>query len=726
MRRFLLVILILLLPTAATVFLYFNIKTKKIPTSREAVGQVTTLAGAGYPGLEDGTAFEAAFSDPFGIAVDIRGNVLVADGGEANRIRRITPEGKVDTVAGSSEGFADGRAASSEFNTPSGIATDKRGNLFIADTANNRIRELGANGEVSTVAGSGARGYRDGPASEAQFDGPLAVALDGQGNVYITDSYNDRIRRVSIDGEVTTVAGTGTPGFSDGPALSAQFDTPAGIAVDEQGNVYVADTGNHAIRKITPQGEVSTLRDSQDPPTNINRPISLVVTHDGFLFVADERGRVYRISPESEFSLFAGSEAGYAEGVGAAARFNSPSGIAIDGAGNIYVADTQNYLIRKIVPVAQGSNAAQTSGASEKFIQPPVENGSTDSVKAVPRFDRIFQNAGQSFPWPVNPQDQWHEVTGLVGEARGASGGVALDHLHSGLDIRGNMGEPALSVLDEKISSPIPAWGFGNSGEGIGLRLMRYIHIRVGRNERDEIQAQDKFKPRLDETGKIIGIRARRGTRFKVGDFLGTINSLYHVHLNLGPWNAEANPINFPFVGFKDTIAPTIEPDGIEVVNQAGEAFKQKRDGRLIVSGDIDIIVTAYDRVDGNGNTRKLGLYKAGYQLFTEDGAAVKGFEEPLINIDFHRLPPDDSSVFIAYAPGSGVSAYGTPTKFRYIVTNRVRDGEARDGLFRTSELAPGHYILRVVAEDFAGNRASGKSIEMPLFIEAAQSGAQK
>jgi hypothetical protein len=125
--------------------------------------------------------------------------------------------------------------------------------------------------------------------------------------------------------------------------------------------------------------------------------------------------------------------------------------------------------------------------------------------------------------------------------------------------------------------------------------------------------------------------------------------------------------------------------------------------------------VTAYDRVDGNTASRRLGLYKAGYQLLGENGDPARGFEEPLTNIEFNRLPPGDESVFIVYGAGSGVSAYGTPTKFRYLVTNRVRDGRARDGLLRTSEIAPGNYILKVFAADYAGNSASST---LPVAIE--------
>ena len=174
----------------------------------------------------------------------------------------------------------------------------------------------------------------------------------------------------------------------------------------------------------------------------------------------------------------------------------------------------------------------------------------------------------------------------------------------------------------------------------------------------------------------------------------------------------------FPFAEFKDTVPPTIEPAGIEVVNSAGATFSERRNGRLVISGDVDIVVSAYDRVDGNVANRKLGLYRIGYQLLDRNDGPVGGFERPLMNIEFNRLPWDGSSVLYAYAAGSGVSAYGTPTKFRYIVTNRVRDGEAMDGFLRTSSLAPGDYIIKVIAEDYAGNRASGPSTELAISVK--------
>lgn len=719
MRRILLALLILVLPTATALVVYLVVN-KKVPTSRDAIGSVTTIAGAGHSGVEDGPARSASFSDPFGVAVDRRGAVFVSDGDEGNRIRRITTDGNVETIAGSTEGFADADAHHAQFNTPSGIAIDRKGNIIIADTSNNRIRKIAADGKVTTLAGSGLAGHRDGAPGEAEFDGPIGIAIDKQGSVLVADAYNDRIRKISGDGMVTTIAGLDAPGFNDGNSSTAAFNTPSGITVDSLDNIFVADTGNSVVRKITPQGEVSTIiltsrGEAQNIPPHLRHPVGIVVTHDGFLFVSDA-GRVIRIAPDGEAETYAGGASGFADGIGTQSRFSRLAGLAIDKGGNLFVADSQNYLIRHIAPSAPKAGVSDTMTIpAAVFVQPGSEPKATD---VIPDLSASRLNIGQTFPWPIQPQNQWHEVAGVVGEARGAPGGLALDHIHSGLDVRGNQGEPVLSVMDEKVGAPIAAWDFGGSGEGVQVGLMSYIHTRIGRNERDEIQNPDKFKLEVDGAGKTVAIRLRRGARFKVGDFIGTINRLYHVHLNLGPRNAEANALAFPFAEFKDTVPPTIEPNGIEVVNATGAAFSERRNGRLVVSGDVDIVVSTYDRVDGNVANRKLGLYRIGYQLLDGKGGPVAGFERPLMNIEFNRLSWDSLAVFYAYAAGSGVSAYGTPTRFRYIVTNLVRDGEAMDGFLRTSSLAPGDYIIKVIAEDYAGNRATGPVTELAITVK--------
>ena len=293
---------------------------------------VSTLAGSTY-GYTDGTGTSAKFDSPSGVAVDGAGNVYVAD--QANhRIRKITTSGVVSTLAGSgTPGYTDGTGTSAKFYSPTGVAVDGAGNVYVADRSNHRIRKITASGVVSTLAGSGTSGYTDGTGTSAKFSSPNGVAVDGAGNVYVADYFNHRIRKITTSGVVSTLAGSAS-GYADGTGTSAQFSYPTGVAVDGAGNVYVADYNNHRIRKITTSGVVSTLAGSGTP--------------------------------------------GYTDGTGTSAKFSSPTGVAVDGAGNVYVADYNNHRIRKItasgvVSTLAGSGKAgytDGTGTSAKFYYP--------------------------------------------------------------------------------------------------------------------------------------------------------------------------------------------------------------------------------------------------------------------------------------------------------------------------------------------------------------------
>lgn len=671
---------------------------------------VTTLAGDGSPGFNDGALNQARFADPFGIAVDSKGNVYVADAGENNRIRKITPEGIVTTLAGAEEGFQDGQGASARFNTPSALAVDAHDNLYVADTGNNAIRRVTPDGTVTTLAGGGDAGYMDARARDARFNAPVGVAVDSEGQVYVADTYNDRIRKVTKEGEVTTVAGGGDlPGNSDGPAMSAGFDTPCGVTIAPTGELYIADTGNNRIRKLTKEGQVVTIATAASLADNqslLFAPVGLALTHDGILYAtANDRGRVAQIWPDGLVSPTAGAGSGFSDGEGNAARFNSPTGIAIDKRGALYVADSANYLVRKLSLPEELKASAGVQAA-----QKPV----TGDV--LPRLTRETVGA-REFPWPVDPQRKWHEVTATLGEVRGNYDGEARDHLHSGIDIQGAMGAVVRAVYDEKVSDPLANWGFNDLGEGLRVHLMTYVHMRVGRSQQDKPFDDPRFISKGGADGKPERVRIRRGTRFRVGDALGTINRMYHVHLNYGPSGAQANPLVLPFIDFRDSISPRIERDGIRLFNQAGERLAEKRQGRLIVRGDVSIVVEAYDQVNDNAARRRLGLYKLGYQLLRADGSPAPGFEEPRVTIEFNRLPPQREAVRLAYWDASGITVYGsTTTRFLYVITNTVRDGRAEAGTWRASELPRGDYILRVYGADYAGNEVStGRDLDISI-----------
>jgi sugar lactone lactonase YvrE len=208
---------------------------------------VADIFAGGEEGFADGIGRDAKFERPSGIAIDAAGNLYVADGGN-HRIRKITPAGKVSTLAGGEEGFADGIGRDAKFREPSGITIDTVGNLYVADSVNNRIRKITPAGKVSTIAG-GERGFADGIGGDASFYSPTGIAIDAVGNLYVADAGNNRIRKVTPAGEVSTLAG-GKRGFTNGFGSYARFNGPVDIAIDAAGNLYVADTWNHRIRKI--------------------------------------------------------------------------------------------------------------------------------------------------------------------------------------------------------------------------------------------------------------------------------------------------------------------------------------------------------------------------------------------------------------------------------------------------------------------------------------------
>jgi sugar lactone lactonase YvrE len=335
--------------------------------STPIVGDVTTLTGSAPPakgGRVDGPAASALFDTPAGIAVDSSGNLYVADSGN-QRIRKITPLGEVTTLAGTGEeGHANGPSSSASFQFPVGVAVDSEGNLYVADYFNQRIRKISLSGEVTTLAGSGKEGHADGRGSAASFSRPSGVAVDSSGNVYVADSMNELIRKITPAGEVTTLAGSGKDGRADGRGRAASFYYPQEIAVDSDGNLYVADTGNSLIRKITSAGVVTTLAgrgyrgtaDGQGSAASFYDPQAVAVDPSGNVYVADADNLIRRVSPDGVVTTIAGSGVkGHADGTATAASFSRPTGIAVDASGILYVADTDSNTIRKITLVALAS-----------------------------------------------------------------------------------------------------------------------------------------------------------------------------------------------------------------------------------------------------------------------------------------------------------------------------------------------------------------------------------
>src|ERR1043165_5633482 len=301
MRKLIIAVIVLVVLGSATAFFVYRLHHKPRPTPIGWKARVTTVAGDGSPLVRDGK--QSGFADPFGVVIADDGTIYGADAGESNRIRKISPDGTVSTLAGGSEGFADGNGASASFNSPSAIALGPDGNLYVADTGNNRIRKITPTGQVSTVAGDVNAGYLDGPAAKAQLNGPIGLAVSSGGDVYVADTYNDVIRMITTEGEVTTIAGGGMPGYADGEQKVALFDTPSGILVVEDKSLIVADTGNRRLRKVSAEGNVTTLPISGE---ELSRPIGLAFSHDHFLYVTElDRSRVVQVAPDGAARIVA-------------------------------------------------------------------------------------------------------------------------------------------------------------------------------------------------------------------------------------------------------------------------------------------------------------------------------------------------------------------------------------------------------------------------------------
>lgn len=296
---------------------------------------VITLAGS-TDGFADGSGTSAKFNSPKGLATDAQGNVYVADYANSS-VRKITPSGIVSTFAGNGlPGYTDDNGTSAQFSYLEGIAADFYGNVYVADPGNGRIRKITSTGIVSTFA---------------QVQGSSGVAVDDLGNVFVT-SANNIIFKIDPTGFVSTLAGTGTAGFADGNGTSAQFNRPEGISIDLQGNIYVADRLNYRIRKITPAGIVSTLV-VIGSSASFSGPQGITIDTQGNLYVSESGANpnwhlIHKITSAGVESVIAGSTEGYVNGSGSVAHFDVPWGITIDAQGNIYVSEYRGNRIRKI------------------------------------------------------------------------------------------------------------------------------------------------------------------------------------------------------------------------------------------------------------------------------------------------------------------------------------------------------------------------------------------
>ena len=331
---------------------------------------ISTVAGNGSPAYagDGGAATGASLDYPAGAALDAAGNLYIADSFN-NRIRKVDGNGVITTVAGNgASGYSGdgGAAANARLNDPSGAAVDASGNLYLADQNNQRIRKVAANGVIATVAGNGTAGYSGdgGAATNASLNYPTAAVVDAFGNLYIADTYNNRIRKVAANGVIATVAGNGVSGYSGdgGAATSARLANPAGLAVDAWGNLYIADQFNLRIRKVDTNGIITTVAGngsaafSGDGGAAVNAglyyPAAVAVNGGGYLYIADNNQRIRKVDTNGIITTVAGNGIAAFSGDGGAATnasLDSPVGVALDVSGNVYVADQYNQRIRKVL-----------------------------------------------------------------------------------------------------------------------------------------------------------------------------------------------------------------------------------------------------------------------------------------------------------------------------------------------------------------------------------------
>jgi sugar lactone lactonase YvrE len=687
---------------------------KPIVTDMLWEAQITPFA-VQYSLNQDPNSAET-FSDPNGIVFDAQGNIYIADAGEHNRILKINKKGETVIYAGSTEGFADaveGGAQSAKFHTPSALAIDKAGNLYVADTGNHVIRKITPKGQVSTLAGNGVAGYRDGAAQQAQFNGPIGLAVAKDGKVYVADTYNDKIRVILPDGTVQTIAGGAAPGYQDGVGAAALFDTPSSIVINSKGELIIADTRNNAVRKINALGEVSTLIASEpkDREALLRRPAGLAITHDDHVYVSElSHGRLLQIAPSGEIRGLTGVDIDIIPGDDTSPRMRNPMAIAVNPDGNLLVSDSAMNRLHQV----------HRKDAKEGLSMSPQVLRIVEPVAPV----------AQPSLWPLLPQDQPHEVVGTIGEVRGEYGGDSRHHFHRGVDMQANIGESVVAIKNEKVSSPVPAWAAGTINEGMRVSKLSYIHMKVGRKLNEAVLDPQKFSVIKDASGKLQQVRVKRGTRFEVGEAVGTINSMYHVHLNYAPEGDVVNPLSLRFIGFEDSVIPQI--NRIDIADQDGKilgrpvtvatkAKGKKKDkapaavpqssGPLRLSRSLEqvsIIVDAFDQADGNIARRRLGLYELGYQILNADGTPLPGFEKPKMTIRFNHLPADEEAVKVAYAENSGITVHGSAaTKFLYNITNEIHDGHAIIKFWQIKDLPAGDYLIHVHAADYAGNVAN-------------------
>jgi sugar lactone lactonase YvrE len=645
------------------------------------------------------------YHEPFGIAVNQTGDIYFSES-NSGRVYRIPASGY------SKQSLSQETIVAAEgFETPSAIAFERDGKMIVANTGAHTIARIDFKTyKWRTIAGKdGVSGFTDGSGKEARFNGPVGLAVDGDGTIFVADTYNDRIRAISPEGLVRTLAGGGEPGFKDGAGEEARFDTPCGIAIARDGSLLIADTGNHRIRRVEKDGRVSTLAgtgeagigDGVPGDAEFYEPLAIAVLDADRFYVADAETirlcilKEHGGEKESVKTIAGGYSYGMLDGELAKARINSPTGLALLPGGELVFADGGNGLMRAFVPA---DSKIGLRAEAESVITRPE------------KLRELLEPR-----WPYDPPEALRDIAGTFGEIRGERLPDQEAHFHNGVDIPGAYGETVRAIFSERVTRPLAAEGAGDIRERLRLPFFQYIHLRIGRDQNDQLLGN--FAPgaitfQRAADNRIVSVRVRRGTRINAGEPIGTLNQFNHVHLVAGPPAYEINALLLlRLPGLADTVPPAIED--VTILNGRNEPLNER--GKAAgVSGKLRIAARVYDRIDGNPRYRRLGIYRLGYQVLEADGSPTPEFKEPRYNIVFDRLPEDPGAVFLAFADGSQ-SGYSGQTVFNYFVTNVVRGGEAHEDFWDTSKLAAGNYTLRVIAEDHFGNQSRR---DVPVRVE--------
>ncbi|MDQ6786781.1 MAG: hypothetical protein M3033_08215, partial [Acidobacteriota bacterium] len=564
--------------------------------------------------------------ETFGIAAR-NGEIFISDG-EAGKIWRV------------SSSLKDFYVLSDKFNTPSAIAFDSNGDLVVADSGSHTIKRVRIqNGDTETIAGVENKfGFQDGDVKTALFNAPIGVAVGADGKIFVADTYNDKIRVVE-NGQVSTVAGS-VEGFADGAGNEAKFDTPCGIAILKNGNLIVADSKNRRLRLIETDGKSSTIAGNGEQNSvdgfplsaSFVEPLAITVNVSGVIYVAD--GNSIRVINRRFFPFvetISDTKRGFTDGDLRSSRFNRPSGLATDEAGNLFVADAENQAVRVLTGAEIGK---QITSDEIKNLRPSPEE---------------FRN--QSPPrWAFNPPDAARDIAGTLGEIRGEiSDNGKPSWFHNGLDIAGSYGETARFIRTEKVLRPTSVENFATLRELIRLPMLGYIHVRLGRDRDNKIFGDARFQFSFDENRKLNGVRVPRGAKFEAGEAVGTLNAMNHVHLIAGASGAEMNALDaLVLPNISDTIAPIIEK--VSLFDENWREFETESSNRHIkLSGKTRIVIRAFDRMNGNGGNRKLGVYRLGFQILEADKTPISEINWSIL---FDRLP-DADAVNLVYARGS-------------------------------------------------------------------------